>query len=371
MSENVLKVIDNASSKGLWAMLEAIETAGEEEFDFSLAAQARIEQEKIRLRLSDAIGKPEDFNEEDAQRWLRIASFGIHFREGEDHKKHGNYRAAGEAYETAGNLRTAIEMYLKDNTPDSIRKAASLALSEGLDPKLGIDLRIKAGEAYHAFEDLREAAEKLSPVERQKWGDYIVKSFYRAVVERVRREVEKQTHKKPREGVITQMLEGGKKIFIAIYDIEREILESISYSMKSTDREVIQIGLDLLSLQEYCENRASSLPEGVNMRKVMLEGRLPEYAEQRIQYLLSIAGKGVKGPVFDDDYAVSAVQLLNYHGRPVEAFQTAERFLEPGHPLRIEFIESVGDLTRLAAEYREANRPLEYACTLAKIKGRG
>lgn len=374
MSEKVLQVIDYASSKNLQAMLEAIQEAGEEELDFSLAARARIEQEKLRLGLSEGAEKPEDFQENKSKYLLRIRSKKFHLQEAEKYKRHGNFRAAATAYRVAEDPEAAIEMCLMDNTPEYIDRAARIALGEGVNPQLGIDLRIKRGGVYHAFQDLSKAISsgKIENNQRQKWGEYIVKNLYKAVVDRIRGEIEELTGKRPEGETIVQILEGRKDAPGTIdTNMEDAISEAISYANSSSDPETIQAGLELLYLDEF-SRRVKGRHDAAYYadKQIVLRGRLPEFAEKSISYLLSEAEKTLQDGFSSDFCAKEAVKLLRYHGRTAEALDAAERLLEPDDPERLGLIQSLGDLPRLANVYRQAGKAIEYAHTLAKIENR-
>lgn len=73
-------------------------------------------------------------------------------------------------------------------------------------------MRIQKGEIESAFSDLRNVI--LKPEEKQKWGEYLTKATYNAVVKAIKTEIEEHEGKRPKGETIFQLLEGREDMLI-------------------------------------------------------------------------------------------------------------------------------------------------------------
>lgn len=372
MSDRIFQAMDKVASQGLEAMLREVVRAGSDEHDWFRVWQAQSHLKRLELGLPESAESKEDL-ERKKDSWQQLMEATNQFRAeaAEHYKAEGKFAKAASNFLEAGRDKEAISMFIQEGSRESLDSAAFLALSSGIDYKFGFDHFIQHGNIETAFSNLNTISfsNNFGIEERQQWGEYLTKAAYRAVVEKIKAEIEKQEGQKPKGETITQLLEGRDNMHIFVYDgnIDRDFRDSLMYANASSDPEIIQIGIELNAFQAR-KNQEECKKEGYQRTEMYLKGKLIG-SEECIQYLIRKAEESQardNGGINSD--AERAVEVLGYHKKYNVALEIAGRFLSPQHRTRFILLEKLGDTQKLAAAYREVDNPIEYALAVAKRK---
>ena len=296
-----------------------------------------------------------------------------------------------------------MAMYSKEGSDGSLSNAASLAIKLG-HYQFGFDLMIQKGEINSAFDSLmRIPFPDNFVVENQKWGEYLTRAVYTSAVEIIKSEIERKEGRKPKGSTIPELLAGRERIVAnsSLVDtvfthIDHEFWNSLRYAGKSSDPEIIQIGIELNHILylnsksnrfeqwyqdigrnlkgELTDDEKSSLSfyrlgERYRETDIYLKGKLTGN-EDCIQYLIKRAEETMGER---DDWintpAERAIEVLQLRGRDDEALAVAKKWLHPHRDIRLKLIEKLGRTQELALAYREQNDPINYALAVSGRNG--
>lgn len=338
MSNKIFQAIDEVAPQGLEAVLMGIVNVATEEKDYSVVAEARSHLKRAEL------GLPEDMD--DSEEWLQLleASKEYYGEAAEAYKAEERYEEAASNFSNASRYKEAIEMYLKEGSEDSLKMVSFLAITYGVDYKLGIDLRIRRGGITRALGSISEIRDSK---EEQRWGEYVIKVFYETVAEQL---------EKPVGGGDTRERVVDDYVFNGL----------VRYVERSSDPEVINIGIKLNADKLKDRHLSDGDKSRIKDTEMSLRGKLTgsdEYTDYFIQHAEE-SQKGNKDLV--DYYAYQAVEIFEHHKKHNAALQVADRFLDPTNWRRIELLKKLGETQKLAETYKNANNPINYAMMVAE-----
>jgi len=339
MSERLFQAIDETKEKGLEAMLKAINTEAIGEKDYSTAAEARVHLRRLELGLPpnhrEILG---NINRESPNfPLLKNAIKESYGEAGDAYEKEEKWEEAASCFSMADRRKKAIEMYLKDGTEDSLDLAAFIALEEGADYKLGIDLRIQRGDISRTLDALSRIS---NDDERQRWNDYAIKTFYPTISD--------------------ELATSNKNVLSS-----HEFHPLIKVILNSSDSKVIEIGLRLNEDQAKYSWNSEADKSQIKDTEMHLRGKLTGNQEY-VDYFVQKAEQCDSSSVGRDVWF--AMNILEHHKRYNEALQVADRFLGPLDYSRTELLKKLGKTQELATAYRGGDCPLAYALTVGDNK---
>ncbi|NOZ80145.1 MAG: hypothetical protein GXP63_00610 [DPANN group archaeon] len=374
MSERIFQAMDEVASQGLDAMLKEIVRTGSDEHDYSKVCQAKYHLKRLELGLPEIVDSGKDIEDRkdslqplnDVMRQCR-AEVAAHY------KADGIFLEAALNFIEAGRPKDAIDMFIKEGSERSLADAAFWAVESGVDYKFGFDYRIQKGEIRTAFDELHRVSDShgIGTEEKQRWGEYLTRAAYHAVVDGIKAEIEEQEGQKPKGETISQLLDGrdAKLIFVSDGHIDKNFVNSLRYVSESSDPEIIQLGIELYAFLVRHEEE-KHMKEYYEITEMYLKGKLTG-SDEYIQYLIKKTEENQTNDELDFGKFIAerAVDVLQFHKKYDAALKVAERFLSPEHKTRFALLEKLGDTQKLALAYRDIDDPISYAMVVSGRTG--